>query len=108
MTKMKVLIAAVCIFAMAGFEVARDLSIFFEVDSDDVAMLSTMTEEDQSEKESKAEGSTVLELDIDYEELSGSFFMRACVSMIVMSDHALSYLLLEQKVIIPPPEFAIV
>ncbi|MBI3133888.1 MAG: hypothetical protein HYZ14_04355 [Bacteroidetes bacterium] len=94
----------VCIIALLGLEVVRDMSFFYEVDSTDMAVLSSLSEEDSPGKENENKGSTFYEMDVDFEELAYLFFLRETVWFKILSAHDLSYQLLEQKVIIPPPE----
>lgn len=89
---------------MVGFEAARDMSFFYDLDSNDIAVLSTMSEEDQTEKEGKPSGNPLFELDIDFEELSQSSYLREAIWFEIIAAHDLKYDLLEQKVILPPPE----
>lgn len=90
---------------MIGFEVVRDMSFFYDLDSNDMAVLSNMSEEDQTEHESKTAGNTLYELDIDFEELANTSFMREAIWFQIICAHDLNYDRLEQKVILPPPEF---
>ena len=89
---------------MIGFEVVRDMSFFYKLDSNEVALLNTMTEEDHSEQETKPAGNFLYELDIDFEELVNCSFLREAIWFDIIVAHDLKYDLLEQKVILPPPE----
>jgi len=102
----KFIVPFICLISMIGFEVVRDLSFFYKVNSTDLAVLSNMAEEeDATGKESKSGGNTLYELDIDFEELASIFYIRETVWFEIISAHDLKYQLLEQKVVIPPPEF---
>ncbi|MBK6524800.1 MAG: hypothetical protein IPG07_04130 [Crocinitomicaceae bacterium] len=105
MKVIKFIIPFICILSMVGFEVVRDMSFFYDLDSNDMAVLSNMSEEDHSERESKTASNTLYELDIDFEELAHSSFFREAVWFEIICAHDLKYDRLEQKVIIPPPEF---
>lgn len=104
MKLLKFIIPLICLLSMAGFEIVRDMSFFYEVDSTDMAVLSNLSEEDASGKETKSSGNPFYELDIDFEELAHSFFLRETIWFEIIRAHDLNYQLLEQKVILPPPE----
>jgi hypothetical protein len=104
MKLLKHLIPFICILSMIGFEAVRDLSFFYEVDSTDMAVLTNMSEEDSTGKENKSGGNSLYELDIDFEELAISFYLREIVWFEIIRAHDLRYQLLEQKVVLPPPE----
>ncbi len=89
---------------MVGFETVRDMSFFYEIDSSDLAVLSNMSEEDQSERETNSNGNSLYELDVDLEDLAYSSYLRESVWLEIMDAHDLHYDRLEQKVILPPPE----
>lgn len=88
---------------MTGFETVRDLSFFSDIDSNDIAVLSNMSEEDQTEHHN-SNGNSLYELDVDLEELAYSSFLREAVWLEIMEAHDLHYDRLDQKVILPPPE----
>lgn len=106
MQKLRLLITLVCIVSMTGFEVVRDLSVFSKADSSDVVVLSFMNEEDQSDSEGQS-GGMQFELDIDLMEFNDACFFKEIVRLEIFSAHDLSYQLLEQKVVLPPPELLI-
>lgn len=100
----KFIIPFICLLSMVGFETVRDLSFFYEVDSTDMAVLTNLSEEDNTGKENKSGGNSLYELDIDFEEISTSSTLREIVWFKIICAHDLRYQLLEQKVVLPPPE----
>lgn len=91
---------------MLSFEVVRDFSYFYPPDPSVMTVLSTVTEEDISEREHEASKGGV-ELDIDFEEILTAQFISANIVVEIFEAHDLLYIILEQKIILPPPEHSV-
>ena len=90
---------------MVGFEVSRDLTILTKTKSSLSTILTELLEEDNCKKEGKTGNSSLIELDADVISFRATSQVRESIKINIIASCDLKYELLEQKVIIPPPEY---
>ena len=90
---------------MVGFEVLSDLVIFHDVEISENIDAEDLTEKYKGEKESENMEDSNTEIQLTFHALQDQAFIREKIKTITIIAHDINYLLLEQKIIIPPPEF---
>lgn len=93
------------LFTMVGFEVLNDMTVFRDIESVETADVEDLNEKYKGERESESETESKSEIELTFHDLRDLSFIREKIKTITIFAHDINYLLLEQKIIIPPPEF---